>query len=511
MGRTALHYAADVQGQLAAFVNVFAEPPDGVTPVLAQRTASELRMAADHAQKEVVAELEQSQVATAQLLLAFGASPNAHATMSGSTPLHLAARSGATAVVKLLVQHGALLEARNRYGSTPLTVAAAAGHASTCRALLGAGAQRDARNANGRTAQWYAQSVGGAMDPADAVKLFGACPVQSRPPTETHRREASALADGGWGTSDNQSALLAVDVDICDIDRHQESKLTATTFEADYLRASRPVLVTDAALAMAASTTWSRSRFLDRVRGQMFGPQKLPVRKGALLGEARSKAGGAILTDYLAEVDHGMHKKPLAWNNPHNATLWRLLEADLSWPPSMLIPTVQRPDAGSGSFGLFMGSQGSGISMHHHKAAWNALLFGRKLWVLTPPGESKFHRTELAADSFSATGEGWLAEATRRALDITHANASVPHGSSSARGRRLYCVQRAGDVLFVPAGWGHSTLNLQESIGVANFFLDEDVMGFRPAKLFHSTRGIRSLQTAAGISAPSDMHPDGHP
>lgn len=53
--------------------------------------------------------------------------------------------------------------------------------------------------------------------------------------------------------------------------------------------------------------------------------------------------------------------------------------------------------------------------------------------------------------------------------------------------------------------------NTKESIGVANFFLDEDDAGFRPAKLFHSTRGIRSLQTAAGVSSPSDMHPDGHP
>ena len=30
----------------------------------------------------------------------------------------------------------------------------------------------------------------------------------------------------------------------------------------------------------------------------------------------------------------------------------------------------------------------AGASMHHHKAAWNALLFGSKLWVLTPPAES---------------------------------------------------------------------------------------------------------------------------
>ena len=48
-------------------------------------------------------------------------------------------------------------------------------------------------------------------------------------------------------------------------------------------------------------------------------------------------------------------------------------------------------------------------------------------------------------------------------------------------------------------------------VGVANFFLDEDAVGYRPTKIFHSMRGIRSLQTAMGISAPSDFVPDGHP
>ena len=50
-----------------------------------------------------------------------------------------------------------------------------------------------------------------------------------------------------------------------------------------------------------------------------------------------------------------------------------------------------------------------------------------------------------------------------------------------------------------------------ESVGVANFFVDADSPGYRPNKIFHSTVGIRSLQTAAGITSPSDFDPDGHP
>merc|ERR1712060_249713 len=102
-------------------------------------------------------------------------------------------------------------------------------------------------------------------------------------------------------------------------------------------------------------------------------------------------------------------------------------------------------------------------------------------------------------------GSIWLKEASERARGETKAT------STETRGSRMYCVQREDDVLFVPAGWGHSTLNLQESIGIASFFLDENAVGYRPTKFFHSIRGIRSLQTSLGISSPSDFDVDGHP
>ena len=91
--------------------------------------------------------------------------------------------------------------------------------------------------------------------------------------------------------------------------------------------------------------------------------------------------------------------------------------------------------------------QGSGVSMHYHRSAWNALLFGLKLWVLTPPADSKFRRDELAADSFSSTGQGWLAEAARRA-----STPSRERETSAGSPRRFFCVQRDDDVLFVPQG-----------------------------------------------------------
>jgi hypothetical protein len=335
------------------------------------------------------------------------------------------------------------------------------------------------------------------MAPGDAARLFG---VRQAGPTPGAAVGGGGVG-GGWGAADGPAALPE-DLDLCEVDR-RGADLPAAEFEADYLLASRPVVVEGGAERMVAKRTWARGEFFRRAGHTAFAPQKLPMWTGELLATG---AGGEEVTlgAYFEELAAGKHPRPLAWNTPRNHTLWAQLEAELAWPMAMRAPSVRRVGAVAGYFGLFMGPQGSGTSMHHHKAAWNALLFGRKLWLLTPPAQSAFRRGELAADSFAAAGQGWLAEATRRARGGEAAEATA--------GRRwLFVVQREGDVLFVPQGWGHATLNLRESIGVANFFLDEDAVGYRPSKMFHAARGLRSLQTAAGMASPSDFDPDGHP
>ena len=74
---------------------------------------------------------------------------------------------------------------------------------------------------------------------------------------------------------------------------------------------------------------------------------------------------------------------------------------------------------------------------HFHGAAINGLAFGAKLWRLAPP----WRATYATAPAFFAFRE-------------------------EAPGART-CVQRAGDVLFVPNNWGHAVLNLRTSVGVA--------------------------------------------
>jgi uncharacterized protein len=111
-----------------------------------------------------------------RILLRAGANPNRGRDESGETPLHHAlAKDGAdrTALVKLLLDHGADPNARTKpgvascnfwrdartRGETPLHRAAAYGPAETIEILLAAGADRTIRDVNGDSplgwASWH--------------------------------------------------------------------------------------------------------------------------------------------------------------------------------------------------------------------------------------------------------------------------------------------------------------------------------------------------------------------
>eukprot|EP00746_Dinoflagellata_sp_MGD_P144618 gnl/MRDRNA2_/MRDRNA2_77329_c0_seq1.p1 gnl/MRDRNA2_/MRDRNA2_77329_c0~~gnl/MRDRNA2_/MRDRNA2_77329_c0_seq1.p1 ORF type:complete len:473 (+),score=82.61 gnl/MRDRNA2_/MRDRNA2_77329_c0_seq1:155-1573(+) len=97
-------------------------------------------------------------------------------------------------------------------------------------------------------------------------------------------------------------------------------------------------------------------------------------------------------------------------------------------------------------FGI--GPAGAGAPMHVHFSAVNALFAGRKRWFLMHPSEAFWGITP---------SRQWAA--------------SSEYAELHKRGVLLEVVQNAGDVVFVPEGWGHATIVEEYGVGIGQEFI----------------------------------------
>jgi len=98
---------------------------------------------------------------------------------------------------------------------------------------------------------------------------------------------------------------------------------------------------------------------------------------------------------------------------------------------------------------FYVGAPGSGAPFHSHSAVWNYLAHGRKAWALTPPEDGLW--------------------SVRPALNFFEKHLEQLPDTLGIRPPRT-CVQEAGDLLVLPPRWGHATLNLRSSVGIAREF-----------------------------------------
>ncbi|XP_015377737.1 PREDICTED: ankyrin repeat domain-containing protein 17-like isoform X3 [Diuraphis noxia] len=96
----------------------------------------------------------------AQVLLAMQANVEDRGIKGDCTPLMEAASSGFVEIVRLLLAHGAVVNALSSTGNTPLMYACAGGHVDTVKELLNYGANVEDHNENGHTPLMEAASAG---------------------------------------------------------------------------------------------------------------------------------------------------------------------------------------------------------------------------------------------------------------------------------------------------------------------------------------------------------------
>lgn len=114
----------------------------------------------------MLAALKGQQALAAQLI-----KRGADVNKTGWTALHYAASNGQLAIISLLIEHSAYIDAESPNGTTPLMMAAMYGSPEAVKLLLQEGADPQLKNQQGLTALQFAQRAN-RPDSADAIAAF---------------------------------------------------------------------------------------------------------------------------------------------------------------------------------------------------------------------------------------------------------------------------------------------------------------------------------------------------
>lgn len=135
--------------------------------------------------------------------------------------------------------------------------------------------------------------------------------------------------------------------------------------------------------------------------------------------------------------------------------LGRIVDAAL--PSSGKRPLVCPPASGLRgleSVHYYLGRGGTGAPHHIHSDALNLVVTGLKKWWMLTPRMAVWSRRHVREYEEEGKGGPWK---------------NIPHGTEARSDeeieeeyRPMECLQRAGDLVYVPADWGHAAINLED-------------------------------------------------
>lgn len=270
--------------------------------------------------------------------------------------------------------------------------------------------------------------------------------------------KSAAADDGGWPSTADAATIDGMNAaSRCDIHTVRGDDVAADprAFFEEYVRAAQPVVVRqllahDRALAMSKAA-FGREALLGRLGSSTWEVGEIPY-------EGRYRQSTRAPMTLRAYVEEHLDACSTA-DGGRGCTSHPYVFAERFWKGARQVgvkneklgalPTWARVSGvrlGKGTQ-FYLGPASSGAPMHFHQAAVNVLYHGHKRWYVTPPAHAVFSM-QPAVD--------WLHKELPRLRD---ANATL-----------YQCDQRAGDVLVLPDLWGHLTVNLETSIGVAQEF-----------------------------------------
>lgn len=183
-------------------------------------------------------------------------------------------------------------------------------------------------------------------------------------------------------------------------------------------------------------------------------------------GDARFSVGPVQmkLDYYFTYSDQAQEERPLYLFDPKFADKVPKLDQDYEVPvyfneDLFSVLGDERPDYRW----IIIGPAGSGSSFHidpNSTSAWNAVVKGSKKWVLFPP--------DVVPPGVHPSSDG--AEVACP-VSITEWFMNFYESTKTWKKKPVECVCKAGEVIFVPNGWWHLVINLEDSIAITQNFV----------------------------------------
>lgn len=170
------------------------------------------------------------------------------------------------------------------------------------------------------------------------------------------------------------------------------------------------------------------------------------------------------LGDYFRYSDQVREERPLYLFDPKFAEKVPTLDSEYEVPmyfreDLFSLLGNERPDYRW----IIIGPAGSGSSFHidpNSTSAWNAVIKGSKKWVLFPP--------DVVPPGVHPSPDG--AEVACP-VSIIEWFMNFYDATKTWKKKPIECVCKAGEVIFVPNGWWHLVINLEESIAITQNYV----------------------------------------
>ncbi|VVB13461.1 unnamed protein product [Arabis nemorensis] len=170
------------------------------------------------------------------------------------------------------------------------------------------------------------------------------------------------------------------------------------------------------------------------------------------------------LENYFMYSDRVREERPLYLFDPKFAEKVPVLDSEYDVPVYFRedlfgVLGKERPDYRW----IIIGPSGSGSSFHidpNSTSAWNAVITGSKKWVLFPP--------DVVPPGVHPSPDG--AEVACP-VSIMEWFMNFYGDTKSWKKKPIECICKAGEVMFVPNGWWHLVINLEESIAITQNYV----------------------------------------